>query len=60
MKTTEEIQYIIETFINGNRNYAVEKMKELKDFWQERELLDELWNHKKEFQIELLSCFYKS
>jgi len=32
MKTTEEIQYIIETFINGNRNYAVEKMKELKDF----------------------------
>lgn len=59
MKTTEDIIYIITTFINGNRKHAAELMKWLKDWGQENELLDELCNYQTELQIEILSFYYK-
>jgi len=60
MSDNKEVFMVIETFINWNRNDAVKDMKNLKEEWLELELLEQLSVYKKEFQIEILSYFYKN
>ena len=54
-----DVREIVESFINGNRNDAVKKMKEIKDLWQEEEfmdILDEFDGHR----TEILVYFFKN
>lgn len=55
-----DIHDIFCNYINWNRNDAVKQLKELKELWQEEEFMEQLSILKKEFQIELLSYFYKN
>ena len=55
---TQDIEDVINSYINWNRNSAILEMKEIKEWGQAYELLQQLEEFTYEIQLEILKYFF--
>lgn len=61
MEALIDIRYVIETYINWNRNEAVKEMKRIKDDWLWDDFMEYLHqNYLDEVKLDILEYFFKN